>query len=94
MFYIYASEIQKKTWNAVFVGLPFWGIDWINEIKNSPVLHFLHYAPIWGTPGQSAYTALIRLNVEIMFMFSIAGIVWSKMLPEDKNAKILGINNR
>jgi len=94
MFYVYASEIQKKNWNAVFAGLVFWGMDWINEIINSLVLHFSHYAPIWGTPGQSAYTVLIGLNVEIMFMFSIAGIIWSKMLLDDKNAKILGINNR
>jgi len=94
MFYVYASEVQKKNWNAVFAGLVFWGMDWINEIINSLVLHFSHYAPIWGTPGQSAYTVLIGLNVEIMFMFSIAGIIWSKMLLDDKNAKILGINNR
>ncbi len=94
MFYVYASEVQKKNWNLVFAGLAFWGMDWINEIINSLVLHFSHYAPIWGTPGQSAYTVLIGLNVEIMFMFSIAGIVWSKMLLDDKNAKILGINNR
>ncbi len=94
MFYVYATEVQKKNWNAVFAGLAFWGMDWINEIINSLVLHFSHYAPIWGTPGQSAYTVLIGLNVEIMFMFSIAGIVWSKMLLDDKNAKILGINNR
>lgn len=94
MFYVYASEVQKKNWNAVFAGLAFWGMDWINEIINSLVLHFSHFAPIWGTPGQSAYTVLIGLNVEIMFMFSIAGIVWSKMLLDNKNSKILGINNR
>lgn len=94
MFYVYASEVQKKNWDAVFAGLAFWGMDWINEIINSLVLHFSHYAPIWGTPGQSAYTVLIGLNVEIMFMFSIAGIVWSKMLLDNKNSKIIGINNR
>ncbi len=27
-------------------------------------------------------------------MFSVAGIVWTKMLLPDKNAKILGISNR
>jgi len=27
-------------------------------------------------------------------MFVVAGIVWTKMLLPDKNAKILGINNR
>lgn len=94
MFYIYASEVQKKNWNIVLAGLAFWGMDWINEIINSLVLHFTQYAPIWGTPGQSAYTVLIGLNVEIMFMFAISGIVWSKLLLEDKHAKILGINNR
>ncbi|NPA68177.1 MAG: hypothetical protein GXO50_06170 [Chlorobi bacterium] len=94
MFYVYASEVEKKNWNLIFAGLAFWGADWINEIINSLVLHFSHYAPIWGTPGKSAFTVLIGLNVEIMFMFSIAGIVWSKMLPEDKNLKIAGINNR
>jgi len=94
MFYIYASEVQKKNWNIVLAGLAFWGMDWINEIINSLVLHFTQYAPIWGTPGQSAYTVLIGLNVEIMFMFAISGIVWSKLLLENTHAKILGINNR
>ena len=71
LFYIYAVEVQKKNWNIVLAGLAFWGMDWINEIINSLVLHFTQYAPIWGTPGHSAYTILIGLNVEIMFMFAI-----------------------
>jgi len=45
MFYMYASEIQKKNWNLVFDGLAFWGMERINKIINSPVQHFLHYAP-------------------------------------------------
>ena len=94
LFYIYATETQKKNWSAVFAGLAYWGMDWINEIINSLVLHFSEYAPIWGTPGKSAYTVLIGLNVEIMFIFAISGIIWTKFLLDDKNAKILGINNR
>ncbi|MFX0148900.1 MAG: hypothetical protein ACFE8E_14265, partial [Candidatus Hodarchaeota archaeon] len=37
---------------------------------------------------------LVGLNIEIMFMFSIAGIIFSKFLLPDKRKKILGIPNR
>jgi len=92
--YVYACEIEKKNWNLVFAGLAYWGMDWFNEIWNSLVFHFSGYAPVWGTPGKSAYVILIGLNIEICFMFAIAGIVFAKMLPPDKKLKILGIPNR
>jgi len=93
-FYVYANEVEKKNWNLILAGLAFWGMDWINEIINSLILHFTEFAPLWCAPGKTAYLILVGLNIEIAFMFSIAGIVWTKMLPEDKNLKILGINNR
>jgi len=37
---------------------------------------------------------LIGLNIEICFMFAIAGITFSKILPEDPKLRILGISNR
>jgi hypothetical protein len=37
---------------------------------------------------------LIGLNIEISFMFAIAGIAFAKMLPADKKLKIIGIPNR
>jgi len=92
--YVYAVEIEKKNWSLVFAGLAYWGLDWFNEIWNGLVFHFTQYAPVWGTPGKSAYTILIGLNIEICFMFAIAGIVFAKMLPKDKRVKILGIPNR
>lgn len=94
VMYIYASEIQKGCRNAVFAGLAFWGADWINEILNSIFFHLNGHAPLWGAPGGTAYLILIGLNIEIMFMFAIAGIAWAKMLPVDPAAKILGIPNR
>jgi len=93
-FYVYANEVEKKNWSLILAGLAFWGMDWINEIINSLILHFTEFAPLWCAPGKTAYLILVGLNIEIAFMFSIAGIVWTKMLPEDKNLKILGINNR
>lgn len=92
--YVYANEIEKRNWNLVFAGLAFWGMDWFNEIWNSLVFHFSGHAPVWGAPGKSAFIILIGLNIEIMFMFAIAGLTFSKMLPVDKKMKILGIPNR
>lgn len=93
-FYVYAVEVEKQNWSLILAGLAFWGADWINEILNSLFFHFSGYAPIWGTPGSSAYIILAGLSIEIMFMFSVAGIIWTKMLLPDKTTKILGINNR
>lgn len=92
--YIYSVEIHNKSYNAVFAGLAFWGADSINEIINSVFFHLNGYAPLWATPGDTAYLILIGLNIEIMFMFAIAGVAWSKMLLPDPSSKILGVPNR
>ena len=92
--YVYAVEIERRNWNLFFAGLAFWGMDWFNEIWNALVFHFTSHAPVWGAPGQTAYLILIGLNIEICFMFAIAGITFGKMLPPDKGMKILGIPNR
>jgi hypothetical protein len=92
--YVYANEIERRNWNLVFAGLAFWGMDWFNEIWNGLVFHFTQTAPVWGAPGKTAYLILIGLNIEICFMFAIAGITFSKMLPPDKKKKVLGLPNR
>ena len=86
--------MEGRRWNQVFAGLAFWGMDWFNEIWNGIRFHITQYAPAWGAPGHTAYLILIGLNIEICFMFAIAGIVFSKMLLTGKSAKILGIPNR
>ena len=94
VFYVYTVESEKRNWNLILAGLAFWGADWFNEIFNGLVLRFTGYAPIWGEPGPSAYLILVGLNIETMFMFAVAGIIWTKMLHPDKNFKYLGIPNR
>lgn len=93
-FYIYTVEVEKKNWSIVLAGLAFWGMDWFNEIWNGLVFHFTGYAPVWGAPGGTAFLLLIGLNIEITFMFGICGIIWCKILPPDKKAKLLGLPNR
>jgi hypothetical protein len=92
--YVYAAEIERRNWSLVFAGLSFWGMDWFNEIWNGLLYHFTHHAPAWGAPGKTAYLILIGLNIEICFMFAVAGVTFAKMLPPDRKLKILGVPNR
>jgi hypothetical protein len=98
VLYIYAVEIKKaretKDWSTVFAGLTLFGLDFINEIWNALVFGFSQYSAFWTTPNASGFIVLIGWNIEIIFMFAIAGIVFVKLLPEDKNQKILGLPNR
>jgi hypothetical protein len=94
VFYAYTVEAEKRNWNLILAGLAFWGADWLNEIINGLVLHFTGYAPVWGEPGPTAYLILVGLNIETMFMFAVAGIIWTKMLHPNKEFKYLGIPNR
>ena len=94
VIYVYAVEVERRNWNVLFAGLAFWGMDWFNEIWNGLVFHFTDYAPMWATPGDSAYVILIGLNIEICLMFAFMGIFGAKLLPPDKSLKILGIPNR
>jgi hypothetical protein len=92
--YVYAAEVEKRNWSLVLAGLAFWGMDWFNEIWNGLVFHFTNYAPVWGAPGKTAFLILIGLNIEICFMFAIAGVVFSKLLPAERKLRILGVPNR
>jgi len=92
--YVYAVEVERKNWSLFLAGLAFWGMDWFNEVWNALVFHATGYAPVWGAPGGTAYLILIGLNIEICFMFAIAGIAFGKLLPSDVRQKILGIPNR
>ncbi len=69
-------------------------MDFINETWNGWVYHLTQHSAFWTTPGQTALRVMMGWNIEIIFMFLISGIVFANALPEDKNAKILGIPNR
>lgn len=99
VMYLWANEIQKaqktKNWNVVFSGLTVFGLDLINETWNALVFTFTQHSAFWTTPANSAFIIMIGWNLEIALMFSIAGLVFGKLLPEDKNQKVFGkIPNR
>lgn len=94
VFYVYFVEIEKRNWSPVLLGLAFWAGEFIWEMFNALILHFTNYAPLWTTPGKSAFVIYAGLNIEISFFFAVYGLIVLKILPEDKKMKIMGIPNR
>jgi hypothetical protein len=92
--YVYAVEVERRNWSAIFAGLAFYGMDLFNETWNALVLHFTDRSAVWTTPGDTAYLIFVGLTIEISAMFAVAGVIFTKMLPADKNLKIVGIPNR
>ncbi|MDY6903763.1 MAG: hypothetical protein SWH61_03665 [Thermodesulfobacteriota bacterium] len=95
VMYIYAREIKeaKKTgnWDAVLAGLTLFGVDFFNETWNSWVMYLTQRSALWTTPGDTALRVMVGWNIEIIFMFLIAGIIYYHFLSEDREQKILGI---
>lgn len=91
--YVYFNEISKGNWKGVAAGLALYGVHWFYEILNALIQHFSGHA-LWTVPTGTAFLLLVGVGVELSLMFSIAGLVMSKLLPADPKLKILGINNR
>jgi len=91
--YVYLNEISKKNWRGIAAGLSLYMVHWLAEIINALIQHFSSHA-LWTAPTGTAFLILIGVGIELSFMFSIAGLVLTKILPEDKRLKIFGINNR
>jgi hypothetical protein len=98
VFYIYTNEMRKArisgSWDAIFAGLTLFGMDFLNETLNGWVFYFTERSAFWTTPGRTALRTMVGWNIEIMFMFAIAGIIYYNTLSLDKKEKILGIPNR
>ncbi len=93
VLYVYFNEISKKNWKGVAAGLALYMVHWVFEIANALIQHFYGHA-LWTVPSGTTFLLLVGVGIELSLMFSIAGLVMSKLLPEDPKAKILGINNR
>lgn len=87
VFYIYWNEIRKKNWDVVYAGLALYGVHWLYEICNAVIGHFSGY-PLWSVSNQSTtFILLIGVCWELSMMFSIAGMISFKMLPEDRSKR-------
>lgn len=90
---IYVDEIHKKNYKAIAAALMLYSVHWLYEIANAVICHFSGYALWTVSPESTSFILLIGVSWELSMMFAVAGFT-SKLLPKDKDLKILGVNNR
>ena len=94
VFYIYWSEMHKKNYPAVFAGLALYGVHWLYEIANAIICKASGY-PLWSVSAESTtFILLVGVSWELSMMFSIAGIISFKMLPQDRNKRYFSRNGK
>ena len=94
VFYVYWSEINRKNTEAVCAGLALYGVHWLYEICNAVIGHIFGY-PLWSVSNESTtFILLIGVCWELSMMFSLAGIISFKMLPQDRNKRYFAGNGR
>ena len=90
VLYVYFSLVKEKNFNAIFSALTLYTIHWFVEIINALICHFTGNA-LWAVPDGSGFVFLVGVGAELSFMFMIAGVVQTKLLPDDPKTKILGL---
>ena len=87
VFYVYWSEIHKKNYPAVQAGLALYGVHWLYEIANAIIGNCTGY-PLWAVSNQSTtFILLVGVSWELSMMFSLAGIISFKMMPQDRTKR-------
>jgi hypothetical protein len=96
--YVYTNEVKKAratgNWDALFAGLTMFGMVLINETWNGWIFHLTQRSAFWTAPGETALRVTVGSNIEILFMFTLAGIVYYNTLSERREDKILGLPDR
>ncbi|MBU1093503.1 MAG: hypothetical protein KKH01_03480 [Firmicutes bacterium] len=94
IIYIYGTELKNKNYKGIVAALSLYGVHWLYEIGNAIIGSTTGYA-LWTVSAQStSFILLIGVSWELSMMFAVAGLVMSKLLPDDPKMKILGMNNR
>ena len=94
VFYIYWTEIHKKNTEAVCAGLALYGVHWLYEICNAIIAKVAGY-PLWSVSNASTtFILLIGVCWELSMMFSIAGMISFKMLPQDRSKRYFTKNGK
>lgn len=90
----YANDIKNKNYKSIVAGLALYSVHWFYEIMNAIIGAASGYALWTVSPESTSFILLIGVSWELSMMFAIAGLLLSKLLPEDPKKKIFGINNR
>ncbi len=94
IIYVYGTEIKIKNYKGVVAALSLYGVHWLYEIVNAIIQSTTGFALWTVSPESTSFMLLIGVSWELSMMFSVAGLVMSKLLLDDPKKKILGMNNR
>ena len=93
--YVYAVEVQKKNWDFVLFGVGAMAVWFLVEAANALVLHFTGFAAPWMCSTNTSFLIFVGFNIEIFLAYFAVGILlYLKILPRDRDLKILGVPNR
>ena len=90
---VYVDAYKRKEWKSIAAALMLYSVHWLYEIANAVICRITGYALWTVSPESTSFILLIGVSWELSMMFAVAGFL-SRALPEDKNMKILGVNNR
>ncbi len=94
VFYVYWTEIRKKNYHVIWAGLALYGVHWLYEIANAIIAHVSGYA-LWSVSNESTtFILLVGVCWELSMMFSLAGIISFKMLPDDRSKRYFTKNGK
>ena len=94
VFYVYWTEIRNKNFKAIYASLALYGVHWLYEIANAVIGHVFGY-PLWTVSNQSTtFILLIGVCWELSMMFSLAGMISWKMLPDDRDTRYFAKNGK
>ena len=89
VFYVYWTEVHKKNYEVVYAGFALYGVHWLYEICNTIIGKVFGY-PLWSVSNESTtFILLIGVCWELSMMFSLAGIISFKMMPQDRTKRYL-----
>ena len=87
VFYVYWTEVKNKNREVIVAGFSLYGVHWLYEICNAVIGHVFGY-PLWSVSNASTtFILLIGVCWELSMMFSLAGIISYKMLPDNPTKK-------
>ena len=94
VFYVYWTEVRNKNTKAICAGFALYGVHWLYEIGNAVIGHVTGY-PLWSVSNASTtFILLIGVCWELSMMFSLAGIISWKMLPDDTSTRYFAKNGK
>ena len=86
---VWIPQWKKKNYNAMAAAAALYGVHWLYEIANAVIGKVSGY-PLWSVSNESTtFILLIGVCWELSMMFSLAGMISFKMMPQDRTKRYL-----